>query len=59
MGWHLTKEAAARVRNSHLLSVFEQDEGNSTEEDMTYLEWQIITYKEMLLQAYQNAFIHI
>lgn len=39
MEWHLTKEAAERVSNSHLLSVFEQDESDITEEDTAYLEW--------------------
>ena len=51
MRWSLTKEAAERVRNSHLLSVYEQDVSEFTEEDYQYLEWQITTFKDTLLQA--------
>ena len=56
MKWHLTKEAAERVQISHFLSVFEQDESDVTEEDITYLEWQLTTYKETLLQALPARF---
>lgn len=56
MEWHLTKEAADRVSNSHLLSVFEQDESDITEEDIAYLEWQITTFKDILLQALPARF---
>lgn len=56
MGWNLTKEAAERVRNSHLLSVFEQDESEITDEDYAYLEWQITTCKNTLLQALPARF---
>ena len=33
MGWNITREAVERDRNSHLVSVFDQDESESTEED--------------------------
>ena len=49
MKWNLTKEAVERVQISHLLSVFEQDESDRTEEDRVYLEWQITTFKEPLM----------
>ena len=56
MKWYLTKEAAERVQISRLLSVFEQDESDSTEEDRDYLDWQITTFKEPLMQVLPPRF---
>lgn len=56
MRWNLTREAAERVRNSHLLSIFEEDESEITEEDTEYLEWQITTCKDLLLQSLPARF---
>ena len=56
MEWNLTKEAAERVRNSHLLSVYEQNGSEFTEEDYQYLEWQITTFKDTLLKVLPARF---
>lgn len=56
MGWNLTKEAAERISNSHLLSILDQDVSEISEEDTKYLEWQVTTFKETLLQAVPARF---
>ena len=56
MGWNLTKEVVQRVSNSQLLSVYEQDVSEFTEEDYEYLEWQITTFKDTLLKALPARF---
>lgn len=56
MEWNLTKEAVERVSNSQLLSVYVQDVSEFTEEDYEYLEWQITTFKDILLQTLPERF---
>ena len=54
--WNLTKEAGERFSNSHLLSVYAYDDNEFSEEEQVYLDWQITTFKDKLLQALPARF---